>query len=319
MPKTIRLGNREFEHPLIVNAGGTLKDWDDLPPLLGTSLQIILFGAMLLPLREGNPGGIPATLFVHEENDIRISYNRMGLPEKYGEQWYEDHLFEQNHLVADCGKVLAMNIAGFSAQELGQAAKICHNANIKIIFADISCANTDVEPLCFSPEATREALTAVKQAAPNAVIGVKLPYIPLPSLLKEVVGVLSEVGVDIIEAINAMGQYHPTNEHGIFRLGGPASGGGFLAKDPAQGMVTRIKALLGNNSPIQIMATGGIGCGPNITAREDIVDYESRGATVFGIHTAARSTEFPYAVTPEFFDYARKDYLAAAGRKTITA
>jgi len=133
-PQTIRLGTMEFEWPLIVNAGGTLKNWNDLPALLGTSLQIILYGAMLLPIRAGNPGGIPATLFVDEWRGIKVSYNRLGLPEKYGAGWYEQNLASKNQLVADHGKVLAVNIAGFSVGELARLAEICHGAGIRIIF-----------------------------------------------------------------------------------------------------------------------------------------------------------------------------------------
>jgi len=314
-PQTIRLGTMEFEWPLIVNAGGTLKNWNDLPALLGTSLQIILYGAMLLPIRAGNPGGIPATLFVDEWRGIKVSYNRLGLPEKYGAGWYEQNLASKNQLVADHGKVLAVNIAGFSVGELARLAEICHGAGIRIIFADISCANTNQEPICFSAEATRNALAAVKQSAPDAVIGVKLPYIPLPSLLMGLVKVCGEVEVDVIEVINAMGQYHPTNEDGALRLGGPASGGGFLAKDAAQGMVTRVKSLLGDNSRIHIMATGGIGCGPNARPGQDILDYEHRGATLFGVHTAARSPRYPHEIEPRVFDFIREDYLMLTGQK----
>ncbi|MCH8048956.1 hypothetical protein IIC44_02580, partial [Patescibacteria group bacterium] len=253
------LKGMEFSSPLIINAGGTLKDWDNLPALLETSLQIILFGAMLLPIREGSLGGISATLFVQEQGGIKTSYNRMGLPEKYGDQWYEQNLVNKNQLVADYGKVLAINIAGFNTGQLASCAEICRDAGVRIIFVDISCSNTDQEPICFSPEATKNALVAVKNAAPDAVIGVKLPYIPLSSLLGELVEVCKEMQIDVIEVINAMGQYYPTNasEHGVFRLAGPASGAGFLAKDPAQGMVTRVKSLLGDNSLIRIMATGG--------------------------------------------------------------
>lgn len=314
IPNKVQIGGLSFNHPLVINAGGTLKYWDDLPGFLDTSLQVILFGAMLLPIRAGNPGGIPATLFVDGKppamgrSGLMLSYNRMGLPEKYGARWYERNLASKDQVVEGRGKILAMNIAGFTSGELGSLAEICHNAGIRIIFADISCANTDREPICFSPEATREALVAVRNGAPDSIIGVKLPYIPLPSLLKELVGVCVEERVDVIEAINAMGQYHPTNEHGALRLGGPASGGGFLAKDAAQGMVTRIKALLGNASPIHIMATGGIGCGPNRPG-QDILDYERRGATLFGIHTAARSPVYPYQVMPKVFDEIRQDYL----------
>jgi len=202
-----------------------------------------------------------------------------------------------------------MNIAGFSLNEFVDLAQACQRTGVQLIFADISCANTSQEPHCFNPEATAEIIRAVQNAAPDATIGVKLPYIPLPSLLKQLVDVCQETGVGIIEVINAMGQYHPVDEQGERRLGGHASGGGFLTKDPAQGMVARIADLLGKDSPIHIMATGGIGCGPNCPG-QDILDYERLGATLFGVHTAARSTEFPYPIMPQIFDAIRADYQA---------
>ena len=299
-----------FRHPLIVNAGGTLKDWDNLPGFLSTKLQIILFGAALEQVRAGNEGGIPKTLFVQwiASGSVKLSYNRMGLPEKYGLEWYEQHLEEKNQLVAEHGKMLAMNIAGFSLNEFVRLAKSCRRAGVQLIFADISCANTSQEPHCFNPKATAEIIRAVQNAAPDATIGVKLPYIPLPSLLKELVDVCRETKVGIIEVINAMGQYYPINEYGTRRLGGPASGGGFLAKDPAQGMVVRVRDLLEENPAIHIMATGGIGCGPNRPG-QDILDLELLGATIFGTHTAARSTEYPYNIVPKVFDEIPEDYL----------
>lgn len=310
-PHTIQIGGVpfDFQCPLIVNAGGTLKDWDNLPGFLESSLQVIVFGASLESQRSGNPGGIPATLFVQSVAGVKISYNRLGLPEKYGIEWYQQHLADKNQVVANHGKVLAMNMAGFSVDEFARLAHVCHNAGIRIIFADISCANTAQEPHCFNLEAAAEIMKEVRVAAPDAVIGVKLPYIPLPSLLRELVGACKESGVGVIEVINAMGQYHPIDEHGTRRLGGPASGAGFLAKDPAQGMVARVADLLGKDSNIHIMATGGIGCGPNRSG-QDILDYEHLGATMFGVHTAARSTEFPYSIMPQVFDAIRADYQA---------
>jgi len=307
-PQTIRLGAMEFEWPLIVNAGGTLKDWDLLPEFRGTSLQIVLFGAALESKRPGNSGGIPATLLVEKAGGLKISYNRLGLPEKYGIEWYREHLAAQNQLVAEQGKVLAMNIAGFNLGEFARLAVVCQQAGVRIVFADISCANTSQEPHCFSPRDAAQIMKEMRAAAPDAVIGVKLPYIPTLSLLTELVGICKESGVGIIEVINAMGQYHPVDEAGGRRLGGPASGGGFLAKDPAQGMVFRVAALLGQNSGIHIMAAGGIGCGPNRPG-QDILDYERLGATLFGVHTAARSTKSPYNVMPQIFDDIREDYL----------
>lgn len=304
----VRIGKLSLQHPLVINAGGTLKDWDNLPAFLATQLQIVLFGAALAPLRAGNEGGIPKTLFVQNVGGITLSYNRMGLPEKYGLEWYEQHLGEKNRLVADHGKVLAMNIAGFSLNEFVQLAQACQRASVQLIFADISCANTSQEPHCFNPEATAEIIRAVQNAAPDATIGVKLPYIPLPSLLKQLVGACKDTEVGIIEVINAMGQYHPIDEVGERRLGGPSSGGGFLAKDPAQGMVARVKDLLGEDSAIRIMATGGIGCGPKRPG-QDIRDYECLGATMYGVHTAARSTDYPHSVMPEVFDEIYEDYL----------
>lgn len=309
---TIQIGKLSFRHPLVVNAGGTLKNWGNLPDFLKTNLQIVLFGAALEPLRPGNPGGILATLFVQNvAGGIKLSYNRLGLPERYGITWYRQHLAEKNSLVADHGKVLAMNIAGFSVDEFARLASVCHTACVHIIFADISCANTSQEPHCFYPEAAAEIIREVRAAAPNATIGVKLPYIPLPSLLTELVDICKKGGIGIIEVINAMGQYHPIDERGVRRLGGPASGGGFLAKDPAQGMVARVKTLLGENPTIHIMATGGIGCGPG-RAGQDILDYERLGATLFGVHTAARSTNPPYSVMPQVFDAILDDYNTIA-------
>lgn len=316
--KTIQIGGLSFQHPLILNGGGTLKDWNDIPKFLSSSLQVILFGAALEAQRKGNEGGIPATLFVQNIRGIKISYNRLGLPEKYGIEWYRQHLAEKRQLVESSGKVLAMNIAGFSVGEFARLATVCHEANVSIIFVDISCANTSQEPHCFSLEASAEIIWMVKKAAPDAVIGVKLPYIPTPSLLDKLVGICKKFGVGIIEVINAMGQYHPIDENGKRRLNGPASGGGFLAKDPAQGMVARVATLLGENSGIHIMATGGIGCGPRHPA-QDILDYERLGATIFGIHTAARSCVSPYRVEPETFTVIANQYRTMMQQKMVTA
>ena len=188
-PQAIRVGQLLFEQPVIVNAGGTLKDWSDLPGFLKTGLEIIVFGAALEARRTGNPGGIPATLFVQSTRGVKLSYNRMGLPEMYGIEWYSENLAGRNRAVSDCGKVLAMNIAGFSVGEFTRLALVCHLAGVRIIFADISCANTSQEPHCFYPETAAEIIREVQAAAPDATIGVKLPYIPTPSLLIEMVGI----------------------------------------------------------------------------------------------------------------------------------
>ena len=56
------------------------------------------------------------------------------------------------------------------------------------------------------------------------------------------------------------------------------------------------------------MGTGGIGCGP-ARPGADVLEYRRRGASVVGIHTAARSEEPPHDIDYGAFDRIKADYL----------
>ena len=319
--RTARLGNlTRLVDPIVMPDGGTFKNWDDLPRWLGTDLPIILFGAALPEKRDGNDASTPTdVLHVVVRDGVKTSYNRLGLPEAYGLAWYQEHLSEKVAEIHAAGKYFAFNIAGFTVQEFEAMARVACISRVDIIVIDISCSNTTQEPFCFDPNLSRQTIEAVQNTAPETNVIVKLPYIPLPSILQELVGIcVEERHVAAIDVINAMAGCLPFDPNGNRIMGGYASGGGNVALVFGMGMVSRLADLIPADSDTVIMGTGGIGCGP-ARSGADVLEYRQRGASVVGVHTAARSPVPPHGIDYGTFDRIKADYLALTKQEVASA
>jgi len=288
-------GNRcILEGPVVFGCGGTCKTMEAFHQLIKLEqTQVVEWGSALVEKRDGNPGTV---LWINNGSSL----NRMGLPESFGLEWYEQNLPLLVQQAKDRGKTFLFNIAPLKLSHCTSLSAVAEKSGVPIIVVDLSCSNAGQDASCFSAELVDEAIAAVQEAAPSALVVPKIAHIPTNSLLHELATIFVQREVAAVAAINTIPFCYGLDQTGNPLTDGLAGGGGMLARHAAMGMVQRLDQLL--PSEMGIVAMGGVGCAPNISAAEDVLTFVGLGASAVAFNTFAHDPNSPYALRPHVYD-----------------
>lgn len=177
-------------------------------------------------------------------------------------------------------KTLIVNIFGNSVDEYADLAEILYERGVRVFEVNISCPNKKKKEKIFGlfPAATYSVVRAVKLAAPEAFIIVKLSPIPDGEYLKKIAQMAIEGGADALSCFNT----HPglkidikTRRAALGNTYGGYSGPGAMAL-----ALRKLRILYEMNLGIPLIGQTGIDSG------DSAAEYLIAGAQAVGIGTA---------------------------------
>ncbi len=238
-----------------MNASGALcVTREELEALGRSRAGAIVTKSMTLEARRGNP---EPRYYSFPSGSI----NSMGLP-NLGYRAYAELIPELRKF----GKPIVASVAGFSASDFVQIAKIINDSRPDLIEINLSCPNIPGEPqIGYDAEVSERLLSEVRTVV-SVPIGVKLPPYFDPAHQEKMAKVLERVGVQFLSLINSVGNglvVDPDRESAVIKPKGGFGGlGGTLIKPVALANVRAFWRLL--NGRLPIIGTGGIVTGTDV-------------------------------------------------------
>jgi len=239
----------------LMNASGALcVTREELEALGRSRAGAIVTKSMTLEARRGNP---EPRYYSFPSGSI----NSMGLP-NLGYHAYAELIPELRKF----GKPVVASVAGFTARDFVQIAKVINNSRPDLMEINLSCPNIPGEPqIGYDAEASERLLSEV-QTVVSVPIGVKLPPYFDPAHQEKMAKVLERVGVRFLSLINSIGNglvVDPDRESAVIKPKGGFGGlGGPLIKPVALANVRAFWRLFDGRLPI--IGTGGIVTGADV-------------------------------------------------------
>jgi dihydroorotate dehydrogenase (fumarate) len=238
-----------------MNASGALcVTREELEALGRSRAGAIVTKSMTLEARRGNP----------EPRYYRFpsgSINSMGLP-NLGYLAYAELIPELKKF----GKPVVASVAGFTARDFVQIAKVINDSRPDLMEINLSCPNIPGEPQIGYDAEVSERLLSEVQTVVSVPIGVKLPPYFDPAHQEKMAKVLERVGVRFLSLINSIGNglvVDPDRESAVIKPKGGFGGlGGPLIKPVALANVRAFWRLFDGRLPI--IGTGGIVSGTDV-------------------------------------------------------
>lgn len=239
----------------LMNASGALcVTREELEALGRSRAGAIVTKSMTLEARRGNP----------EPRYYRFpsgSINSMGLP-NLGYLAYAELIPELKKF----GKPVVASVAGFTARDFVQIAKVINDSRPDLMEINLSCPNIPGEPQIGYDAEVSERLLSEVQTVVSVPIGVKLPPYFDPAHQEKMAKVLERVGVRFLSLINSIGNglvVDPDRESAVIKPKGGFGGlGGPLIKPVALANVRAFWRLFDGRLPI--IGTGGIVSGTDV-------------------------------------------------------
>ena len=254
----VKIGNVNFEHPLM-NGAGYCKDMSHVNELIASASSAVLVGSITVEPRTGNSGDVYfASRF--------FALNSLGIPNR-GSKFYETELPTMKEKTRIAGKPLIVNIAGFSIEEYARLASVAKQGGADILEVNFGCPNIwsktgeQKRIISFNPKLMGETLAALRAVWHSQPVAIKLSPYSDPELLKDVAAVISEY--DFVSAVSTSNTFpnafaygetgRPAISLGLAGMSGPAM------RAVALGQVAQFKAALPDR--IIIIGVGGIDSG----------------------------------------------------------
>ena len=188
-----RIGKVKVEG-VIGNSPGPGKSIDESHQVGRSPASVITFGSLPLEPREGNSGEV---YWAQEAPEVAL--NSLGLPARR----LKDYLGRINELKV-YGKLVIVSVAGFSAAEFGELARIFSGLGFTLEL-NMTCPNIEKKGIfAYNLEEVEKALQLVRKAAPDDNLVVKLNYHPDSSYIEAMCDVLINGGIDAVALCNTL-------------------------------------------------------------------------------------------------------------------
>jgi dihydroorotate dehydrogenase (fumarate) len=264
------LSGLELEHPLF-NAAGTCKTVEDVKRLATSATAAIMVGSITKEERTGNSGEVywAGPMF---------SLNSLGLPNR-GAGYYMATLPEMVKVAHGAGKLLFVNVAGFSPNEYADLASVAVWGGADLVELNLGCPNVwndgaQKRIACFDPELVDQTLERVQERiGVGERLAVKISPFSDPFALAEVARVIGgSKMVKIVTTVNTFPNAFSYNK-GKPRItpgGGLAGFAGPAMKPIGLGQVLQLRGLLPMR--IQLVGVGGVTHGEDIREYSEYLD-----------------------------------------------
>lgn len=266
----------------IGNAAGFAKHRQEAELLARLPITTAVLGAYTWEALPGNEGE------VYAEADRGGRLNRLGMP-NLGLNSENAELKEMVAILLTAEKQVAVNFAGFTADEYGKAARAVYSAGATIGEVNFGCPNINKDIVSFNQNVMGKCLMAIKDQTPSSFsLDLKLSPYSNPAELLRIAVFINVVSLDMfadrkIRVVcsntypNAYAFKPGTTKPLLSGTGyGGYSGPGY--KPIVLGQVKQFREHL--RPEIEIVAVG------DIQSAQDIYEYAAVGATGFQIGNA---------------------------------
>jgi len=275
------------------NAAGWCKSLEEVKRLAATDIQVIMFGSITVPEKEGNLGYV-------FDDDPTFPQNSIGLRNP-GLEWLEQYGVEIVRTAHSAGKKIFLSITGKNVEEFVKLSAAAEDLGFDGIEINLGCPNlvdgSKRKPVFSNNVQLSEKVVhaVMEQVGPLLVVWVKVS----PSMDYEHIQAMADMlcvgtAVDGVVTMNTVVntlRFRPDGKPVIDTPDGTgwAGGSGRQVKAMALGQVSMWHRALGGRIPV--IGVGGIACNPHPGEREndyghDVMDMLRAGASFVQVGTA---------------------------------